>query len=197
MIGIYEIYNIISNKTYIGSSKTILERFKSHKSYLKRQAHRNRHLQHAWNKYGAEAFIFRPILICPEDELMKWEQKVYDVASVHIECYNIGKITASPRRGVKASPETRMKMSNYNKHHRDYSCPERSAKISKAAKKRTGAKNSHYKGIIYQLDLDGRLIQSFEGMGPLKEAGFNPSKVSECCNSKRATHKGFIWSRIP
>ncbi|MGG2319977.1 GIY-YIG nuclease family protein, partial [Salmonella enterica] len=55
--GIYAIRNIHSSKLYIGS--TILsfqKRWALHRSELRRGAHSNRHLQHAWNQDGEASF---------------------------------------------------------------------------------------------------------------------------------------------
>ncbi|MEG7697747.1 GIY-YIG nuclease family protein, partial [Listeria monocytogenes] len=51
--GIYFIKNTINNKMYIGSSTMkIYKRVQHHYSELKRDNHKNKHLQNAWNKYG-------------------------------------------------------------------------------------------------------------------------------------------------
>lgn len=56
--GIYIITNILDNKKYVGSSKNIKKRWDGHKNSLRRNSHRNRHLQSAWNKYGEKNFVF-------------------------------------------------------------------------------------------------------------------------------------------
>jgi group I intron endonuclease len=56
--GIYAIKNKINGKMYIGSSYNIKQRFTAHKSALKNNNHRNKHLQNAWNKYGEDNFEF-------------------------------------------------------------------------------------------------------------------------------------------
>lgn len=56
--GIYKITNTTNGKFYIGSSKDIEERWNCHKQYLRGNYHINPKLQHAWNKYGENKFIF-------------------------------------------------------------------------------------------------------------------------------------------
>ena len=59
--GIYKITNCIDEKFYIGSSKDIRTRFQQHKNLLNKNLHYNNHLQHAWNFYGENVFIFEVI----------------------------------------------------------------------------------------------------------------------------------------
>lgn len=55
--GIYVIYCLANQKHYIGKSKNVLSRLKSHRSALLRGAHDNKRLQRAFNKYGSESFV--------------------------------------------------------------------------------------------------------------------------------------------
>ena len=73
--GIYCIKNIINNKVYIGSSNGILNRWASHKYYLKNNIHKNPHLQNAYNKYGSENFVYEIIKECKESDLISEEDK--------------------------------------------------------------------------------------------------------------------------
>ena len=56
--GIYKITNTENGKFYIGSSKNIEERWNDHKQYLRGKYHINPKLQHAWDFYGEDKFIF-------------------------------------------------------------------------------------------------------------------------------------------
>lgn len=51
MSGVYQIYNPINNKRYIGSSINVERRLKEHLRNLKKNTHCNVHLQSAYNKY--------------------------------------------------------------------------------------------------------------------------------------------------
>lgn len=57
--GIYQILNLINNKSYIGSSVQIRKRKNQHYNSLRCNKHHNQHLQAAWNKYGESNFVFR------------------------------------------------------------------------------------------------------------------------------------------
>lgn len=50
---------------------------------------------------------------------------------------------------------------------------------------------------VFQYDLDGNYIASFEGLRRAEDAtGFDHSKISNCAKGKRKEYKGFIWSFI-
>ena len=70
--GIYQIYNPINNKRYIGSSINIQRRLKEHKRNLRGGYHHNQHLQNAWNKY-TDVLIFEPLEYCEPEYLLDLE----------------------------------------------------------------------------------------------------------------------------
>ena len=72
--GIYMIKNMINGKVYIGQAVNIERRWNEHISELNGNRHFNQHLQRAWNKYGANNFIFSVIEKCSENNLTKREQ---------------------------------------------------------------------------------------------------------------------------
>ena len=74
-MGIYKITNEINGKVYVGQSKDLKARKRSHFSDLKRNQHANFHLQNAFNKYKVNNFIFEILEICKEDELDEKEYK--------------------------------------------------------------------------------------------------------------------------
>lgn len=59
--GIYEIINLSTGKIYVGHSKRMSQRWLDHQKDLQKNKHSNCHLQHAWNKYGKDTFIFRKL----------------------------------------------------------------------------------------------------------------------------------------
>jgi len=71
--GIYKITNIINNKVYIGQSKDIFIRLRSHKSSLKSNIHFNIYLQRSYNKHGIDNFIFEILEECNENILNEKE----------------------------------------------------------------------------------------------------------------------------
>lgn len=71
--GIYLIYNVISEKGYIGSSTNIRRRWINHKNKLKANKHNNLHLQNSYNIYGLEKFSFYAIELLNKEELLNRE----------------------------------------------------------------------------------------------------------------------------
>lgn len=60
LFGIYRITNLLNGKSYIGKTgMNFGDRWDSHRSLLNSGKHDNRHLQNAWNKYGADNFEFQ------------------------------------------------------------------------------------------------------------------------------------------
>lgn len=74
MIGIYQIYNLINHKRYIGQSSNLDFRWTHHRADLRGNNHHNRHLQGAWNKYGESNFQFSILEECLENQLNEKEQ---------------------------------------------------------------------------------------------------------------------------
>ena len=75
--GIYMIKCIANDKTYIGSSNDVMRRIKTHKRELKNGSHNNLLLQHEYNKYGADNFIFKIIDQNLEEDLLLAYEKCY------------------------------------------------------------------------------------------------------------------------
>jgi group I intron endonuclease len=110
--GVYEIFNTVNGKRYIGSSSGIAARWKLHRTCLRGNRHHSPKLQNAWNKYGESAFKFRVILTCaPTKEMLYfYEQQLF--VKVKPE-YNAAPVAKSVL-GVKRSPETRARISKGN-----------------------------------------------------------------------------------
>lgn len=78
---IYSIQNICDGKQYIGKTKydDVGVRWKQHKDKLIKGTHVNKHLQHAWNKYGESSFTVTII------EFTNCENKLNELEIFHIK----------------------------------------------------------------------------------------------------------------
>lgn len=76
--GIYKIANKSNGKIYIGSSFDLEQRKARHFRDLERGRHHSRHLQNAYNKYGADSFDFVIIEKVEKHKTLEVEQKYLD-----------------------------------------------------------------------------------------------------------------------
>jgi group I intron endonuclease len=73
--GIYIIKNTVTLSSYVGSAGNIAGRWASHRHSLKHHKKSPPKLQRAWDKYGAEAFVFDVLATCPKEDLLREEQR--------------------------------------------------------------------------------------------------------------------------
>ena len=112
MAVIYRITNMANGKYYIGSAESFARREWQHKYDLRKGIHKNPRLQAAWNKYGADMFVFEIIEEVPDGESqLAWEDRHL---SVHVglpECYNINTSAEAPRLGIPMSDASKAAIS--------------------------------------------------------------------------------------
>lgn len=112
--GIYSIRNLENSQLYIGSSKNLYNRLRSHLLHLKNNKHANPKLQNSWNKYGEDVFEFKVIEFCTIEILINREQYWMDnLNTISPNGFNILAIAGTPR-GIKRGPmsqETKDKIS--------------------------------------------------------------------------------------
>ena len=73
--GLYKIVNMVTQQCYVGQSQNVKKRLSEHFRLLKFGKHTNRHLQNAYNKYGADAFKGEIEIECQSlEELDKLEE---------------------------------------------------------------------------------------------------------------------------
>ena len=108
LCGIYTITNTITGARYIGQSVNIKDRKRNHINNLKKGDHYNRHLQHSFNKYGEEYFIFDIVLLCEPENLIYYEQQLVNSTD---NIYNECKQCVASVLGIKRTSETKKKLS--------------------------------------------------------------------------------------
>lgn len=111
--GIYCITCIPTSKVYIGSTIDLRKRWYWHKGDLRAKRHHNRHLQNAWNKYGADSFTFSVLELVDVTHLEDREQYWLDAHQAFNPKlgFNLGPSARAPMSGYVMSVEARKRLS--------------------------------------------------------------------------------------
>jgi group I intron endonuclease len=108
--GVYQFKNLINNKLYIGSTiMTFEKRFYHHLSMLRANKHKNKYLQHSFNKYGEDNFEFSIIEVCTKENCLIREQYWIDKLEVtnKKQGYNINPLASGTPNMSKETIEKR------------------------------------------------------------------------------------------
>lgn len=94
--GVYQIINTRNGKKYIGStSLNFRYRFNLHINDLRKNVHKNAHLQNVYNKYGEDIFDVEIIEITSKENALTREQFYIDCYELE-DLYNINPIASKP-----------------------------------------------------------------------------------------------------
>lgn len=90
-VGVYEIYNPSTGKSYVGASwNSISKRWRQHINLLKKGKHSNSRLQKDWNTHGSEIFEFKILeKLHTEEECRIAEGKWMHRKGIYGGVYNI------------------------------------------------------------------------------------------------------------
>ena len=197
--GVYQIRNTNNGHTYIGSTNNLDKRRNEHFNLLRLNAHKNKYLQNAYNKYGKEAFKFEILFKAKHPtNMILFEQYYLDTQSPE---YNIALI-ANSSLGVKRSEETKLKISQalkgkftgeanplYGKRHSS----ETRQKISQSLKgKSAGSANPSY-GKKPSIETRRKISEALKGKfsdeaNPFygkKHSAETRRKISEACKGRK------------
>lgn len=94
--GIYKITNTETSKVYVGSSKNIEIRIRSHFSNLKNKKHHSVKLQRAYDKYGLSNFSHQVLELCEIEDLFVREQHWIDSLDSYHSGYNASESSIYP-----------------------------------------------------------------------------------------------------
>ena len=180
--GIYCIMNILNNKKYIGSTLNFRNRLRRHYYMLRKCKHHNYHLQNAYNKYGANCFVFIILEMCEpiQETLMMIEQKYLDSSPD----YNISKIAtcvssdiiiaANVKRIWKAS--SLKQKSEFMKYHSEW--------------------NNKQRKQVSKFTLDGKFIETYRSISDAAESVGGKNRrinVKRCCNGLSKSAYNYKW----
>jgi len=223
MPGIYQIKNKINNNIYVGSAKDFSRRIGEHTKLLKKNKHHSSYLQHAWNKYGEDNFIFGLLEVVEDlSQLIKREQHYIDTLNPE---YNMCP-TAGSRLGSKTTKETREKNrqnatkfwlgknlseetkkkigdANRGNQHTQEAKDKISANhsrhnLGKKFSEESKSKMAKAKAMpISQYTLDGQFIRSWDsGKHVQNETDMNQGNINKVCLGKYKQAYGFVWKFI-
>jgi group I intron endonuclease len=111
--GLYKIVNTATGQCYVGQSQRVQKRIKEHFRLLRWNKHTNPHLQHAYNKYGPDAFYGAIEIECQDlEELDMLEEQFLQGEAWFDEptVYNIADFAKAPMRGKTHNEESRQRI---------------------------------------------------------------------------------------
>lgn len=194
--GIYGIYCTVNKKWYVGQAQNIQKRNREERRELTAGCCHNRHLQHAWDKYGADAFVWWPLFYCTVEELDHWETVWIQRLNSYENGFNMT-TGGGGCRGYKHTEKWKKQASERNSNGRS---PRKGKPLSAEAKARMRSKalggNSPRAKAVYQIAENGEAIAIFDSIGDAERAtGISGTHISEVCRGlpKRKTAGGFIW----
>lgn len=217
--GIYKITNKVLNKSYIGKSVHIEDRWKQHLS-----GRGSMELYLDFIKYGKENFIFEILEVCDESNLTRQEKywinfyhtypdgynlndggdnSKYAIAKTKktIYCYDLeGNFLAEYESLKEAQRQTGIDNSNISRAAKTQGRTkgymwsyEKLPQLNKY-KRKTNNKTSGKRKPVGQFDKEGNLIQIYESSAEAKrQTGISNSSIGEVCQNKRKTAGGYIW----
>lgn len=206
LTGIYVIKNILNGKYYVGSAFNIKARWRVHLCQLLKNKHHSIHLQRAWNKYGADSFIFEAIQYCSKEDLTLNEQFWIDHFISFNKGYNCkykaengssninkkrGPMSESHKQAIRdskknISPETRLKLSIANTGYK-HSIERR----KKQSERQKGNIPTNCIPIL-QFDLNNNFIKEWTSAHKAaQELNLSQSNIWSVLNNKRKSTGNF------
>ncbi|MDE3023716.1 MAG: GIY-YIG nuclease family protein [Pseudomonadota bacterium] len=190
IVAIYKIFNKISQKCYVGSTRNLMRRITKHKNELKYGRHHAYKLQQSWDKHGEPAFEFIVLEYIEntqisQEDLFAREQFWIDSLDSYNKGYNSSPLADSMqgvqkcdiikekhkkgREGYKHSEKTKQKIGAAHKGRKK--SPEQIEKMREA---NLGKKYSEETKHKQSLRRKGKLLgpKSEEHKKALSEAGF-------------------------
>lgn len=175
--GIYLITFIGASKSYIGSSFDLCTRGNHHLNALKKNKHRNKHLQRAFNKYGYDCFVFD---ILEQVNLSSYsDKKEKDIVLRKIEQEYLDKWLCAN------SDDSYFRKNSYNIAKKT---------VGGSGKSLIGKNHPKHKKVSV-FDLNMNFIEEIAGLRAA-ERKYNITTIRSCCNGKasKCGNHIFRWS---
>lgn len=209
-IGIYELYCKDNDKSYIGLSSDIKNRWYHHKSMLRLGKHDNIHVQRVYDKYGPDAFEYSILEECEEQRLEEkekyWESEIGKENLLNIaECGEKNhlrgrKMTEEQRKahglarlGKKLPPGTGDKISAALMGKPRDEETRRKISLGNLGKQKSEEHVLKMCTSVTQYNFDGSIVKVWKSGADAHRAGFSSSRISLCVQGIAKSHKNFIW----
>jgi len=130
--GIYTITNLLDSKIYVGYATNFRKRKGDHISNLRKNKHKNIHLQRAFNRDGESNFKIELLEECEINHLPSMENYWCNMLNTHNSKFGYNLLGTGEKGLIQHSKETKQKMSNLKLGHK---CSEEHCKNIGLAKK--------------------------------------------------------------
>lgn len=191
--GIYEIHCLANGRLYVGSSKNLSKRLSAHRCHLRQGKHHNRHLQRAWDLYGATAFTFQVLSHCSPSERLRMEQERfarYDWVRLFNQARDASSGGSAP--GWKHTEEAKRKIGEANRGRVSWNAGGVNTWGAKAAASR--ANNYSYE--IEAGHLDGTTQRFTHEAEAARHFGYKRKRVSESIRRESRTLTGWAFRKV-
>lgn len=196
MTGIYKITNLITNKTYIGQSTNIEQRWEEHKFYSN-----NEHtaLQAAFKKYGISNFSFEIIEECSKEQLD--EREIYWIK--FYDSYNNGyNLTKGGMSKIKLDydliVETYQKLGSIHATHKELGINRDS--VRRALEYFDIPYNKNISAPITVVMIDKRTGEELKTFASIKDAaayvGISDSTIRKYLSGNLKSAGGYLWKKV-
>lgn len=167
--GIYTITNLLDNKIYVGYATNFRKRKGDHISNLRKNKHKNIHLQRAFNRDGESNFKIELLEECSKENLIEREDFWCKKLNTHTDKFGYNLLGTGEKGLIQHSDETKQKMSNLKL---GYKCSEEHCKNIGLAKKGISLSEEHKEKLkIKTYDANKRGIKKLNE-GKVKEIVF-------------------------
>lgn len=199
---------------YVGQSVDIRRRIRHHRKTLRAGKHDNSRMQHAFNKYGADAFSAEVLETCSVDVIDELEQWWLDEMFGHPRVMNLAQNATAPNRGRTFSAEVRARVAEASKGRivtddtralkrvqmkgRKLSAETKQKIVNTKRERshlympRTGSLHHRSKPVIGVNLLTGERV-FLDSAGRGRELGFDPGGIGKVCRGIWPRYKGYVW----
>lgn len=189
--GVYLI--TFGERSYVGSSQNVEQRWVHHRSDLRQGRHANCFMQRLWDKGQRPDFVL--LLECTQDDLLVCEQHYIDTLRPEL---NLAEVAGAPMRGRRHSTLARERMSASQRSRTDGNRGWKVGRsLSEQHKHRVGVAQRARKEVVC-VELDKRFYSVGEAARYLCSIGAAPNvkcraNIASACRGQLNKAYGYTW----